>query len=98
MELKNKILKKIHNMLNGLEGLCIDEYVECCNELLRVDMLERKITDGCNMQTIANALNKLKQETGFGVKDDEDKQQESERKETAKLSTRHVEGSIPPIA
>ena len=97
MVFKNKILEKIQNMCNGLEGLCMDEYIECSNELIRLDMSERRITDGCSMETIARALNKLKQETGYGVRDDKDKQQKSEREKTTELCEGYIEGNLPAI-
>ena len=97
MELNNDTLKLIHTVLRNAEGLCMDEYIECSNELIRLDMSERRITDGCSMETIARALNKLKQETGYGVRDDEDKQQKSEREKTTELCEGYIEGNLPAI-
>ena len=57
-----------------------------------------KILQGCNMETIAKSLKKLKQETGYGVKNGETKKFESKRAKTAKLSKRHIEGVISQSA
>ena len=100
MELNNDTLKLIHTVLRRAEGLCMDEYIECSNELLRLDSIEakpKKNSGDCSMETIARALNKLEKETGFGVKNDEDKQQESEGEKTTELCEGYIEGALPAI-
>jgi len=100
MELSNDTLRLIHTVLRNAEGLCMNEYIECSNELLRLDLIEakpKKNSGDCSMETIARALNKLEKEIGFGVKNDEDKQQESEGEKTTELCERYIEGTLPAI-
>ena len=97
MELNNNTLKLLYSILNRAE-ICMDDYLECSNELLRLDQLESKANRGDNsMETIARALNKLEKELGFGVKNDEDKQQESEGEKTTELCEGYIEGALPAI-
>ena len=94
MELNNNTLKLLYSVLNRAE-ICMDDYLECSNELLRLDQLESKANRGDNsMETIARALKRLELEMGFGIKHDENKQQESEREKTTELREGHTEGTI----
>ena len=97
MELNNNTLKLLYDVLNRAE-ICMDDYVECSNELLRLDQLESKVNRGDNsMKTIARALKRLELEMGFGIKHDESKECESKREKTTELCEGYIEGTLPAI-
>ena len=50
----NKTLKIIYKVLDRAE-LCLDDYMQCINEIVRLDALDTKkntLLDGCDMDTI----------------------------------------------
>ena len=100
MELNNEKLQIIYKVLDRAE-LCMDDYVKCVNEIVRLDALDTKkktLLDGCNMDTITRSLKKLKLEQGFGVPDDKNKQQKSKRKTVTELCEGYIEGTISTTA
>jgi len=96
MELNNDKLQIIYKVLDRAE-LCMDDYIQCINEIVRLDALSTKkntLLDGCNMDTIKRSLKKLELEQGFGVPDDKNKQQESKRETVTELCEGYIEGTI----
>tara|TARA_R100000808_G_C2098255_1_gene116225 strand:+ start:267 stop:569 length:303 start_codon:yes stop_codon:yes gene_type:complete len=96
MELNNKTLEIIYKVLDRAE-LCMDDYMKCVNEIVRLDALDTKkkphLGDN-SMETIARSLKKLELEMGFGIKNDENKQQESKRETVTELCEGYIEGTI----
>ena len=96
MELSNEKLQIIYKVLDRAE-LCMDDYVKCVNEIVRLDALDTKkktLLDGCDMDTITRSMKKLELEMGFGIKNDKNKQQESKRETVTELCEGYIEGAI----
>ena len=96
MELNNKRLQIIYKVLDRAEP-CMDDYIQCVNEIVRLDALDTKkntLLDGCDMDTITRSIKKLELEMGFGIKNDENKQQESKRETVTELCEGYIEGTI----
>ena len=80
-----------------LGGIPDDHLLELEHEIQMCDHVYR-ILQGANMNTIAEALERLKKETGYGERHDQTKECESKRKKTAKLSERYTERVISKSA
>ena len=65
----------------------LEHRIQMCDHVYR-------ILQGANMNTIVEALERLKKETGYGERHDQTEERESKRKKTAKLSEGYSKRTI----